>query len=40
VVHPGHGDDTTIGQSKQEYAVFASRQHPPDLSGHVLWLES
>lgn len=39
-VYPGHGDDTTIGQSKQEYAVFASREHPPDLSGDVLWLES
>jgi len=39
VVYPGHGDDTTIGQSKQEYAVFAAREHPPDLSGDVLWLE-
>jgi hydroxyacylglutathione hydrolase len=40
VVYPGHGDETTIGRSKQEYAVFASRQHPPDLSGDVVWLES
>ncbi len=40
VVYPGHGDDTTIGQSKQEYAVFASREHPADLSGDVLWLEA
>ena len=37
VVHPGHGDDGTIGQSKREYAVFASREHPPDLHGDVLW---
>jgi hydroxyacylglutathione hydrolase len=40
VIYPGHGDDGTIGQSKQEYADFASRPHPPDLCGDVLWLES
>jgi hydroxyacylglutathione hydrolase len=38
-VFPGHGANTTIGQSKQEYAVFAARQHDPDLSGDVLWLK-
>ena len=36
-VHPGHGDDGTIGQSKREYAVFASREHAPDLCGDVTW---
>lgn len=36
-VHPGHGLGTTIGKSKQEYAVFASRPHPPDLFGDVTW---
>ncbi len=40
VVHPGHGEPTTIGASKAEYAVFASRPQPPDLHGDVLWLES
>jgi hydroxyacylglutathione hydrolase len=40
LVLPGHGDDTTIGDSKSEYAVFASREHPADLHGDVLWLES
>ena len=40
VVYSGHGDDTTIGRSKQEYAVFASREHPADLSGDVLWREA
>ena len=40
VVLPGHGDRTTIGESKAEYEVFASRQHPADLRGDVLWLES
>ncbi len=37
LVLPGHGGDTTIGNSKQEYAVFASREHPPDLCGDVTW---
>ncbi len=36
-VLPGHGATTTIGQSKREYAVFASRSHPADLCGDVLW---
>lgn len=39
-VHPGHGDDTTIGQSRGEYAVFSSRQHDPGLHGDVLWLDA
>ncbi len=33
----GHGDGTTIAQSKQEYAAFAARQHPADLCGDVTW---
>ena len=37
IVLPGHGDDTTIGRSRQEYAVFTSRSHPADLHGDVLW---
>ena len=36
-VYPGHGDNTTIGASKREYAVFAAKQHPADLSGDVTW---
>ena len=39
-VHPGHGDDTTIGASKAEYAGFAARAHSPDLSGDVTWAGS
>ena len=38
VVYPGHGDDTTIGKAQNEYAVFASRSHSPELCGDVLWL--
>ena len=37
LVHPGHGDGTTIAQAKREYAVFASKQHPVDLCGDVSW---
>ena len=37
LVLPGHGADTTVGDSKREYAVFASKDHPPDLCGDVLW---
>jgi glyoxylase-like metal-dependent hydrolase (beta-lactamase superfamily II) len=33
----GHGDGTTIGASKAEYAEFASREHPADLCGDVTW---
>ncbi|GMU40423.1 MAG: hypothetical protein AMXMBFR23_12890 [Chloroflexota bacterium] len=40
LVLPGHGDSTTIGRSREEYAVFASKPHPADLAGDVLWLTS
>ena len=40
LVLPGHGAGTTIGESRAEYEVFASREHDPDLHGDVLWLES
>jgi len=36
-VHPGHGDGTTLGASKREYVVFASKEHPADLCGDVTW---
>ena len=37
VILPGHGDETTIGASKAEYAAFAARDHKADLHGDVLW---
>lgn len=40
MVYPGHGDRTTIGTSRAEYAVFAAREHAPDLAGDVLWATS
>ncbi len=39
-IWPGHGDGATIGRSKAEYEVFASKEHDPDLHGDVAWLES
>ncbi len=40
LVLPGHGGNTTISRSRQEYAAFASRPHPADLHGDVLWESS
>jgi hydroxyacylglutathione hydrolase len=40
LVWPGHGDATRIADSKREYAVFAAKQHAPDLCGDVVWTES
>lgn len=40
LVLPGHGASTTIGASKAEYAVFASRAHDAGLCGDVSWVES
>ncbi|MCC6387251.1 MAG: MBL fold metallo-hydrolase [Dehalococcoidia bacterium] len=39
-IWPGHGAHTTIGASKAEYAIFAAKDHAPDLHGDVSWLES
>ncbi len=40
LVLPGHGDDTTIADSKREYAVFAGKPHQDDLHDHVQWASS
>jgi len=39
-IWPGHGPITTIGASKAEYAVFAAKEHAPDLCGDVTWAGS
>lgn len=36
-VYPGHGEATTIKEAKQQYEVFSSRPHNPDLCGDVEW---
>ena len=37
VVMPGHGDFTTIAESVEEYAVFASKPRDAGLFGDVAW---
>ena len=37
LVYPGHGENTTIGESRREVASFESREHPADLHGDVTW---
>ena len=39
-VYPGHGGNTTIEQTREEYIVFSRRDHPADLCGSVVWLNS
>jgi glyoxylase-like metal-dependent hydrolase (beta-lactamase superfamily II) len=39
-VYPGHGDSTVLKKEKEEFAVFSSRSHNPQLCGDVLWLSS
>jgi glyoxylase-like metal-dependent hydrolase (beta-lactamase superfamily II) len=39
-IYPGHGDSTVLKKEKDEFAVFSSRPHNPDLCGDVLWLSS
>jgi glyoxylase-like metal-dependent hydrolase (beta-lactamase superfamily II) len=39
-VHPGHGDSTVLIKEKEEFALFSSRPHDPNLCGDVLWLSS
>ena len=36
-VYPGHGEATVLKTEKEAFAGFASRRHPPDLCGDVLW---
>jgi len=39
-IHPGHGESTVLKKEKEEFAVFSSRPHDPNLCGDVLWLSS
>ena len=39
-IYPGHGDSTVLKKEKEQFAVFSSRSHSPNLCGHVLWLSS
>jgi len=39
-VYPGHGDATVLKKEKEEFAIFSSRPHAPNLCGQVLWLSA
>ncbi|MDD5038926.1 MAG: MBL fold metallo-hydrolase [Dehalococcoidales bacterium] len=39
-VYPGHGDSLILKAGKEEFSVFSSHPHAPDLCGDVLWLSS
>jgi glyoxylase-like metal-dependent hydrolase (beta-lactamase superfamily II) len=39
-VYPGHGDPTVLRKEREEFALFSSRPHDPNLCGDVLWLSS
>ena len=39
-VYPGHGDPTVLKKEKDEFAIFSSRAHAPNLCGDILWLSS
>jgi glyoxylase-like metal-dependent hydrolase (beta-lactamase superfamily II) len=39
-VHPGHGESTILKTEKDQFAIFSSRPHTPNLCGSVVWLSS
>jgi len=39
-IYPGHGDSSVLKKEKEEFAVFSSRPHDPNLCGSILWLSS
>lgn len=39
-VYPGHGGPADLKRAKEEYRIFASHQHSPNLCGDVRWVTS
>ena len=39
-IYPGHGDSTILKKERDEFAIFSSQHHDPNLCGDVLWLSS
>ena len=39
-VYSGHGDSTVLKKEKDDFAIFSSQPHSPNLCGDVLWLSS
>lgn len=40
LIYPGHGDSTVLKKEREEFTVFSSRSHDPNLCGDVVWLKS
>ena len=40
LIYPGHGDFTVLKKEREEFTVFSSRSHDPNLSGDIVWLTS
>lgn len=39
-IYPGHGPSTVLATEKEQFEIFASRSHSPDLCGDIVWLTS
>ena len=39
-IYPGHGGPTVLKKEKDEFAVFSSRPHDPNICGDIIWLSS
>jgi len=39
-IYPGHGNSAVLKNEREEFAVFCSRPHEPNLCGEVLWLST
>ncbi|MAF85880.1 MAG: MBL fold metallo-hydrolase [Dehalococcoidales bacterium] len=39
-IYPGHGGSIILKKERDEFAIFSSRPHAPNLCGDVLWLSS
>ena len=40
IVYPGHGESAILRVEKQNFEVFSSKPHDPNLCGDVVWLSS
>lgn len=40
VCYPGHGPSTTVGESREEYRIFAAKKRTKPVCGDVVWLTS
>jgi glyoxylase-like metal-dependent hydrolase (beta-lactamase superfamily II) len=40
LIYPGHGSSSNIGREREQFVLFSSRPHDPQLHGDVTWLNS